>query len=75
VLTPTGTYLCISYGFPQYREQYFKAGAWNWKITWEKVVKPTISPIAPVVKEELLEQKNFHFIYILKKHPIEHEDQ
>jgi hypothetical protein len=36
-------------------------------LTWEKVAKPTISPSAGVVKEEGQDQKNFHYIYILKK--------
>ena len=36
-------------------------------MSWEKVAKPTISPSAGVLKEESQDQKNFHYIYILKK--------
>ena len=71
VLSPTGAYICISYGFPQYRELYFKSGGWNWKISWEKVVKPTINSDPALVKDELQEQKNFHYIYIMVKQPNE----
>ena len=67
MLSPTGAYIAVSYGFPQNRESYFKNAGWNWKLSWEKVAKPTISPTAGVAKEEQQDQKNFHYIYILKK--------
>lgn len=31
------------------------------------MTKPTISPAAGIIKEEGQDQKNFHYIYILKK--------
>ena len=64
VLTDTGIYICVSYGLPQDRESFFKSGGWNWKISWEKVPKPSISP---VTSDNPQSQKNFHYIYILKK--------
>eukprot|EP00826_Nyctotherus_ovalis_P055685 TRINITY_DN7420_c0_g1_i6.p2 TRINITY_DN7420_c0_g1~~TRINITY_DN7420_c0_g1_i6.p2 ORF type:complete len:163 (+),score=48.97 TRINITY_DN7420_c0_g1_i6:263-751(+) len=71
VLTPTGTYLCVSYGQPQNRESYFKSSSWHWKLSWEKVPKPTISAGLGGLKDESQDQKNFHYIYILKKQSAE----
>jgi len=68
-LTPSGIYISISYGYPEIREKFFKNPAWNWKIFIEKVTKPTISTTSGVSKEEGADQKNFIYIYILKKEP------
>lgn len=70
VLTPNGTFISVSYGFPANRESYFKSGGWNWRLSWEKVAKPTISASVGVTKEEGQDQKNFHFIYIMKKQAV-----
>jgi len=59
--------VCISYGLPQNRESYFKSSSWNWKLSWEKVPKPTISSGIGGLKDESQDQKSFHYIYILKK--------
>eukprot|EP00826_Nyctotherus_ovalis_P012747 TRINITY_DN13395_c0_g2_i4.p1 TRINITY_DN13395_c0_g2~~TRINITY_DN13395_c0_g2_i4.p1 ORF type:complete len:220 (-),score=48.89 TRINITY_DN13395_c0_g2_i4:96-755(-) len=69
VLTDTGTFICISYGLPQDREGFFKGGGWSWKIFWEKVPKPSISPAIGGLKDGLQDQKSFHYVYVLKKQP------
>ena len=72
ILAPSGIYICVSYGCPANRENFFKKPQWIWKLSTEKIAKLTISTTAGVAKEEGADQKNFHYIYILKKEaPIE----
>jgi ubiquinone/menaquinone biosynthesis C-methylase UbiE len=66
VLSPTGVYICISYGIPEQRNAYFQNPNFDWEVQVHKVAKPTISTSAVVAKEEKNE-KNFHYIYVMRK--------
>ena len=66
VLTPSGVYICISYGIPDTREYYFKNKAFDWELQTHKVAKPTISTSSIVSKEDK-DPKNFHYIYVMRK--------
>ena len=74
-LTPSGIYITISYGYPSIREHFFNNPAWNWKLQIEKVTKPTINTDPGAIKDEGVDQKNFHYIYILKKQPPPPEEK
>jgi len=67
VLASTGVYICITYGFPENRESYFKNSAYEWDLTIHKVAKPTISTATALTSTDDKEKKNYHFIYVLKK--------
>ena len=66
VLSPSGVFICISYGIPEQRESYFKNSNYDWDYTYHTVAKPTISTSA-VVSTEDKDPKNFHYIYVMKK--------
>ena len=66
VLSPTGVYICISYGVPDQRENYFRNNAFDWELHTHKVAKPTISTSA-IVSSEDKDPKNFHYIYVMRK--------
>eukprot|EP00343_Euplotes_focardii_P008133 CAMPEP_0205819096 /NCGR_PEP_ID=MMETSP0206-20130828/1304_1 /ASSEMBLY_ACC=CAM_ASM_000279 /TAXON_ID=36767 /ORGANISM="Euplotes focardii, Strain TN1" /LENGTH=212 /DNA_ID=CAMNT_0053112227 /DNA_START=23 /DNA_END=661 /DNA_ORIENTATION=+ len=66
VLSPTGVYICISYGIPDTRESYFRNNAFDWELHTHKVAKPTISTSA-IVSSEDKDPKNFHYIYVMRK--------
>ena len=66
VLSPTGVYVCISYGVPDQRENYFRNNAFDWELHTHKVAKPTISTSA-IVSSEDKDPKNFHYIYVMRK--------
>ena len=66
VLSPNGVYICISYGFPDEREPYFRNSAFDWELDTHRVAKPTISTSA-IVSSEDKDPKNFHYIYVMRK--------
>ena len=66
VLSPTGVYICTTYGVPEQRELYFRNSAYDWNVFTHKVAKPTISTSA-VVSSEDKNEKNFHYIYVMRK--------
>ena len=66
VLSPTGVYICISYGVPDQRECYFRNSQYDWDLTVHTVAKPTISTSAIVTTEDK-DPKNFHYIYVCIK--------
>ena len=66
VLSPTGVYICISYGIPDQRETYFWNSQYDWELTIHSVAKPTISTSAIVAHEDK-DPKNFHYIYVMRK--------
>eukprot|EP00831_Metopus_contortus_P050327 TRINITY_DN4233_c0_g1_i4.p1 TRINITY_DN4233_c0_g1~~TRINITY_DN4233_c0_g1_i4.p1 ORF type:complete len:202 (-),score=33.87 TRINITY_DN4233_c0_g1_i4:121-726(-) len=65
VLSPSGIYICISYGVPTFREPILMKSEWNWTLTVEKVAKITLPPSKE--KTDPNDPKNFHYIYILQK--------
>jgi len=65
VLSPSGVFICISYGIPEQRESYFKNSNYDWDYTYHTVAKPTISTSA-VVSTEDKDPKNFHYISNLR---------
>ena len=67
VLSSMGVYICITYGFPENRESYFKNSVFEWDLTIHKVAKPTISTATALTSTDDKEKKNYHFIYVLKK--------
>lgn len=66
VLSPTGVYICITYGLPEQRLDYFRKPEYYWNPIQHKVAKPTISTSAVVASEDKNE-KNFHYIYVMRK--------
>ncbi len=66
VLSPTGVFICITYGVPEQREGYFRNSAFDWNVFTHKIAKPTISTSA-VVSSEDKDAKNFHYIYVMRK--------
>lgn len=66
VLSPTGVYICITYGLPEQRMDYFRKGEFYWNPIQHKIAKPTISTSAVVATEDKNE-KNFHYIYVMRK--------
>ena len=69
VLSPNGVYICISYGVPENRLGYFNKKDYDWTVFTQKAAKPTISTSAVVSSGEKDDNKNFHFIYIMRKTP------
>ena len=69
VLSPHGIYINITYGVPEQRLQYFNRKEYDWTVFTQKVAEPTISTSAVVVAGEKDDNKNFHFIYIMRKSP------
>ena len=66
VLSPTGIYVCISYGVPEQRESHFRNQAFDWNVFQHKIAKPTIST-SQVVDTKNEDAKNFHYIYVMRK--------
>jgi len=66
VLKPNGVYICISYGVKDQRNDYFANKDFKWTVYHHKVAKPTIST-SQVVASERNEEKNFHWVYIMRK--------
>ena len=69
VLSPNGVYICISYGVPENRMGYFNKGGDDWTVFTQKAAKPTISTSTVISAGEKDDNKNFHFIYIMRKAP------
>ena len=69
VISPNGVYICITYGVPENRLPYFSNKDYNWTIFTQKVAKPTISTSTVISAGEKDDNKNFHFIYIMRKSP------
>ena len=67
VLSPTGVYICITYGVPENRLSYFNKSTYEWTVFTQKVAKPTISTSTVVAAGEKDDNKNFHFIYVMWK--------
>jgi ubiquinone/menaquinone biosynthesis C-methylase UbiE len=64
VLTPTGTFLCISYASPEFRMRHLEK--FDWQVTVHQVPKPPISATAVLASEDP-DFPNVHFIYACKK--------
>jgi len=62
VLKPSGVYVVVSYGQPDYRLNYFDKPEYNWNILpAQHVPKPTVSNV------EDQDPANVHYIYIMTK--------
>ena len=68
VLSPNGVYICISYGVKETRMNYFHKKEYDWTVLHHMVAKPTIST-STVVSAESKDEKNFHWVYVMKKQP------
>ena len=68
VLSPNGVYICISYGVKETRMAYFHKKEYDWTVLHHMVAKPTIST-STVVSAESKDEKNFHWVYVMKKQP------
>jgi EEF1A lysine methyltransferase 4 len=66
VLQPNGVYICISYGVKDQRNDYFVNREFDWTVSHHMVAKPTIST-ANVVASERNDEKNYHWVYIMRK--------
>ena len=62
VLAPGGRYICITYGDPEHRKKYFENLQWS-NLSVDKIVKP----ITNNEESNDINNKNFHYIYIMKK--------
>ena len=65
-LKPGGVYVCVSYGLPEQRLPLFKKHHPDWQPIIHKVTKTTIST-TEVVESENKDDRNFHYIYVMKK--------
>ena len=74
VLSPAGVYICITYGLPDQRLGYFQKHEFDWTPFTHKVTKPTISTSA-VVADEQKNEKNFHYIYVMRKQTAAKQNQ
>ena len=63
ILAPGGRYICITYGDPEHRKKYFENQNWS-NLSVDKVTKPASSVES---SENIADNKNFHFVYIMKK--------
>jgi len=68
VLTDNGVYICVSYGVKESRMSFFHKKDYDWNVLHHMVAKPTIST-SQVVSAESKDEKNFHWIYVMKKQP------
>lgn len=68
VLSPNGVYICVSYGVKESRMSYFHRKEYDWTVLHHMVAKPTIST-SQVVSAESKDEKNFHWVYVMKKTP------
>lgn len=66
VLAPNGVYICVSYGVKESRTPYFQKKQYDWSVFHHMVAKPTIST-STVVATENKDEKNFHWVYIMRK--------
>ena len=64
ILNENGVYICISYRVREKRLKYFNRKGWT--VFHHMVAKQTIST-SSVVKEEKNEDKNFHWVYVIRK--------
>ena len=72
VLSPNGVYICITYGVPDNRIGYFNGKNYDWTVFTQKAAKPTISTskvIGEGDSKDIDQNKNYHFIYIMRKAP------
>ena len=69
ILSPNGVYICITYGVPENRLGYFNKKDYDWTVFTQKVAKPTISTSTVISAGEKDDNKNFHFVYIMRKTP------
>ena len=69
VLSPTGTYICISHGAEIQRKKYLKnVKLYNWNRVKFLIPKPVIgSNIKDAKIPNFDDKKNFHFMYICRK--------
>ena len=69
VLTPTGTYICITHGQESQRKKFLKnVNKFNWKRIKHMIQKPQLGQTfkeLKIPKED--DKKNFHFMYICRK--------
>merc|ERR1711957_1005380 len=68
VLSDNGVYICVSYGVKESRMSFFHKKDYDWNVLHHMVAKPTIST-SQVVSAESKDEKNFHWIYVMKKQP------
>ena len=66
VLSPNGVYICVSYGTKDTRMSFFQSKEFDWTVSHHMIAKPTISTSA-VVSSERNDEKNFHWVYIMRK--------
>eukprot|EP00954_Amorphochlora_amoebiformis_P009319 724935-Amorphochlora_amoeboformis.AAC.1 len=63
VLSSGGSYICVSFGDPESREDYFQSKGYNWAVGKpQKVPKPPTSASKTESKSE-----EYHWVYATKK--------
>lgn len=62
ILTPGGSYICVSYGRPETRMGYLKTPSLNWKVEVLKVQKKSSIEVL-----ERIDQEPFYYVYVCTK--------
>lgn len=65
-LNNNGRYICISYGIPDYRSQYFETD-FTWTLEIHKILKGMIETTNTTPEESPKNLLNYHYIYICHK--------
>jgi len=62
VLKPGGSYVCVSFGEPECREEYFQSKGFNWECQ-----KPISIPKPTISSSNTDKVKEVHWCYVVKK--------
>ena len=66
IISPGGVYICITYGDPEHRKKYFETQQWS-KLSVDKIIKPNANSEENKSDSDINSNKNFHYVYIMKK--------
>ena len=80
ILKPDGLYMMISFGLEEHRMDILRPpsnpDAYGWKITVQKVPKPTVSGTVPALianEADGGEASGFHYVYLCEKKAVDDE--
>ena len=66
VLSPSGVYVIISYGQPEYRLNYLEKPEYEWTVKVQQIPKPTIASSVSIASDDK-ETPNVHYIYVCRR--------
>ena len=64
VLKPQGTFICVSYGVPEYRLPYFENSDSRWAIEIQKIKKPMVEEGGSAAQNQDELEEQYHHIYV-----------